>query len=148
MQGFARTRHPARCAFHSPWIHTMLRCASLAALAFALALPAAAQPVRKFTAQALRGELVVTQPPFATLNGQPAQLAPGARIRGADNMVYLSGAVAGRKLLVHYTLDAVGNLQDVWVLTPAEAARKPWPATPAQAATWSFNADAQVWVQR
>ncbi|MBL8307014.1 MAG: hypothetical protein JNM33_09975 [Rubrivivax sp.] len=124
----------------------MLRCVLLAALAVALALPAAAQPVRKFTAQTLRGELVVTQPPFAKLNGQTAQLAPGARIRGADNMVYLSGAVAGKKLLVHYTLDAVGNLQDVWVLTPAEAARQPWPATAAQAATWRFNADAQVWM--
>ncbi len=123
----------------------MLRCVSLAALSLALALPAAAQAVRKFPANALRGELVVTQPPAVALNGQAAQLAPGARIRGADNLVQLSGALVGRKLVVHYTLDVVGNLQDVWVLTPAEFARQPWPVTPAQAAAWRFNADAQIW---
>ncbi len=127
----------------------MLRCvppAALAAvLALVLALPAAAQSVRKFTAQTLRGELVVMQPPLVTLNGQAAQLAPGARIRGADNLVRLSGTLVGQKFVVHYTLDTLGNVMDVWVLTPAELARQPWPVTPAQAAAWRFNADAQTW---
>jgi len=123
----------------------MLRCVSLAALAVTLALPAAAQSHRKFPAAALRGELVVTQPPAVLLNGQPTQLAPGARIRGVDNLVQLSGTLVGRKFVVHYTRDTLGNVQDVWVLTPAELARQPWPTTPAQAAAWRFNPDAQVW---
>ena len=127
----------------------MLRCVPLAALApvlaLVLALPAAAQSVRKFTAQTLRGELVVMQPPLVTLNGQAAQLAPGARIRGTDNLVRLSGSLVGQKFIVHYTMDTLGNVMDVWVLTPAEFARQPWPATPAQAAAWSFNPDAQTW---
>ncbi len=117
-------------------------------LALTLALPAAAQTARKFPATALRGEIVITQPPQLVLNGQPAQLAPGARIRGADNLLHLSGTLVGRKLPVNYTLDPMGNLLDVWVLTPAERAVQPWPQTPAQAAAWRFNADAQTWSER
>lgn len=131
----------------------MTRCAPLASLALwatlslatLLPTPAAAQGVRKFPADALRGALVVLQPPQVALNGQAAQLAPGARIRGADNLLQLSGTLVGQKLLVHYTLDPVGNLLDVWVLRPEEAARQPWPTTRAEAAAWRFNPDAQAW---
>ncbi len=131
----------------------MLRCATraatLLALAFAFCLPAAAQAVRKFPANALRGEIVVTQPPELVLNQKfAARLAPGARIRGANGMQVMSGALVGQRLAVHYTLDPTsGSLLDVWILTPAEFARQPWPATPAEAAAWRFYPDAQVWVK-
>jgi hypothetical protein len=126
----------------------MLRCAFLALTALtagALALPAAAQMSRPFPATALRGELVVTQPPEVLVNRRQARLAPGARIRGADNLLLMSGALIGQRLLVHYTVEPGGELLDVWVLTPAEAARNPWPRTLAEAANWSFNPDAQTW---
>jgi hypothetical protein len=126
----------------------MTRCAflsSLAAVLLAAALPAAAQVQRNFPAHALRGELLIQQPPEALLNGRPARLAPGARIRGADNLLQMSGALAGQKLPVHYTLDNAGLLLDVWVLTPAELARRPWPTTPRQASEWVFDPVAQVW---
>lgn len=125
----------------------MLRCALLVAALAAASLPAAAQLQRNFPATALRGELRVTQPPEAVLNNRPARLAPGSRIRGADNMLVMSGAIVGRPLLVHYTLDPSGLMLDVWVLTPAEAARKPWPVTPEQAQAWRFNPDAQTWIR-
>jgi hypothetical protein len=136
---------------HSLGLHTMNRCvphaAALAAVALlaALPLPAAAQASRPFPATALRGELVLTAPPDALLNRQPARLAPGARIRDADNRVVLSGGIVGQKLLVHYTRDLQGHLLDIWVLTPAEANRKPWPTTPAEAAAWRFDPSAQAW---
>ena len=123
----------------------MLRCAIVATACALAAVPAAAQAPRNFPATALRGEIVVTQPPELTLNGQPARLAPGARIRGQNNLLVMSGAAVGQKLVVHYTVDPSGNLLDVWILTPAELARRPWPATPQQAAAWRFNPDAQVW---
>ena len=126
----------------------MLRCAPLAAALAVVSMPAAAQAPRNFPATALRGEITVTQPPELSLNGQPARLAPGARIRGQNNLLVLSGAAVGQKLLVHYTLDPTGNLLDVWILTPAEMARKPWPTTPQQAASWTFNPDTQVWSRR
>ena len=127
----------------------MLRCAALAVLVAiaAAALPAAAQmnPNRSFPATALRGEIAVQQPPGLLLNGKPARLAPGARIRGMDNMFLLQGALAGQKLVVHYTQDLNGELLDLWILTPAEMARQPWPTTHAEAAAWRFDPVAQAW---
>jgi hypothetical protein len=126
----------------------MPRCAPLLAAALvvaAAATTALAQPNRSFPATALRGDLVVTAPPLVLLNRQPASLAPGARIRDAGNRIVLSGQLTGQTLRVHYTRDLQGQLLDVWLLTPAEAARKPWPSTPAEAAAWRFDSDAQTW---
>ena len=67
----------------------------LAAAALAVSLPAAAQMQRNFPADALRGELQVLQPPEATLNGRPVRLAPGARIRGDNNLVVVSARSPG-----------------------------------------------------
>jgi hypothetical protein len=122
----------------------MIRCATLAVALFACALPVAAQMQRNFPANALRGELLVLQPPDAQLNGRPARLAPGARIRGDNNLLVVSGAIAHRRLRVHYTLDTGGQLLDVWVLTAAELAR-PWPSTPEQARAWAFDPATQAW---
>jgi hypothetical protein len=121
----------------------MLRCAIVLSLALAATLPAHAQ--RVFQQNALRGELVITQPPEALLNGKPARLAPSARIRSPSNLIQLSGSLLGQKLVVNYTLDSVGELRDVWILTDAEAAKKPWPTTPEQAQGWVFDATQQSW---
>ncbi len=121
----------------------MLRCATALTLACLVALPAAAQ--RVFQSNALRGELVVTQPPQALLNGKPVRLSPGARIRNPQNMLQLSGSLLGQELRVHYTLDPAGELRDVWILTDAELARKPWPTSPAQAQAWVFDPTFQRW---
>ena len=122
----------------------MLRCVLLAA-ALACALPAAAQVQRNFPATALRGTLAITQPPEVLLNGAPARLAPGARIRGTDNLLVLSGGLIGQRFVVDYTVDIAGLVMDVWLLTPQEAARQPWPTTAAQAAAWRFDPMAQTW---
>ena len=129
-----------RCAFLT------VRVGLLSALLCAASAPALAQ--RTFSAATLRGEVVVTLAPDVLLNGKPARLAPGARIRAANNMMALSGELAGMRLLVHYTLDLQGQILNMWVLTPQEAANKPWPVTPQQAQTWQFNAAQQAWSPR
>jgi len=125
----------------------MHRCAPWAALvaAVALALPVAAQVQRNFPQTALRGDLTFGQAPEVKLNGQATRLAPGARIRGTDNMLKMSGALTGQTLTVNYTIDGMGQLHDVWLLTDAEKARKPWPRTPAEAQAWNFDPAAQIW---
>ncbi|RQP23236.1 hypothetical protein [Piscinibacter terrae] len=125
----------------------MYRCAIAALSAACLVAPAAAQFQRNFPQTALRGALLITSPADATLNGQAARLAPGVRIRGQNNMLELSGALIGQKLLVHYTLDIDGLIKDVWILTPDEAAKRPWPTTVAESQAWSFDPAAQVWVK-
>lgn len=130
----------------SHWINTMYRCAFLTLAAACLVAPAAAQQ-RSFPQQALRGALVIHTPPEAVLNGQPARLAPGARIRGQNNMLAMSATLVGAKLLVNYTLDPQGLIKDVWILTPLEAERQPWPTTAAQAQAWGFDPVAQIWTK-
>jgi hypothetical protein len=121
----------------------MQRCAITVLLALATALPAYAQ--RVFQANALRGEIQVTQPPEVLLNGKPARLAPGARIRNPLNMIQLPGSLLEQRLAVNYTLDSEGSVRDVWILTETERAKSPWPTTPAQAQSWIFNSTLQTW---
>lgn len=89
---------------------------------------------RLFPAKALRGTLVVTQPPLVSMDGKATQLSPGARIRGTNNMLLLSGGLVNQTLTVNYTLEAHGMVHDVWVLTEAEAAEKRHTAASAAAA--------------
>jgi hypothetical protein len=121
--------------------------ALLAALVFNS--PALAQNVQRgFPANALRGEIAFGQPPEILLNGTSARLAPGARIRGANNLLQMSGALAGTKLTVNYTVDPGGLVLDVWLLSEQESARQPWPRTAKEAQTWAFDPVAQVWTPR
>jgi hypothetical protein len=101
---------------------------------------------RSFPADALRGALLVTDPPDVQLNAKTARLAPGARIRGANNLLVLSASLAGQKLLVHYTRDGEGLLKDVWILRADEAARF-WPASAEEAARYRFDPAAQTWTR-
>ncbi len=118
----------------------------LAGAAFVTADISVAQQVqRQFPKTALRGSIVVGDPPTVALNGRETRFAPGARIRNPSNMIVLSGTLVGAKLLVHYTLDSMGQLGDVWILTPEEAAKRPWPATQEQAEAWLFDASTQTW---
>ena len=123
----------------------MYRCLALAGSLLLLHSTAPAQVQRPFPATALRGELVVTAPPEARLNGAPTRLAPGARIRGRDNMLQMSAALVDQKLRVNYTLDLYGLVREVWILRDEEAAVKPWPRSLAEAQTWTFDPVAQTW---
>jgi hypothetical protein len=117
----------------------------LAVAAFVLPDLSLAQVQRQFPKSALRGSIIVGEPPTVMLNGSETRFAPGARIRNQSNMIALSGTLVGAKLLVHYTLDPMGQLSDVWILTADEAAKRPWPATPQQAEAWLFDPTTQTW---
>ncbi|QCB48233.1 hypothetical protein [Hydrogenophaga sp. PAMC20947] len=105
-----------------------LRRITLAALALASVTlwPAAqAQTLhRMFPGKALRGTLVVLQPPVITMDGVQNRLAPGSRIRATNNLMVLSGTVVGQELTVNYVLTPDGQVHDVWILTDIEAAEK------------------------
>jgi len=127
----------------------MFRCAVTVFLALALAgvTAAHAQTARNFSAQTLRGALEVTEPPAVLLNGEPARLAPGAKIFGQNNTTVVSSNLVGQRVLVHYTVDLLGQLKDIWLLTPQEAARKPWPRSRDEASSWVFNTSEQTWTR-
>lgn len=125
----------------------MYRCALATLAVAALIAPASAQPQRNFPQNALRGEIVVGTPPEIAVNGESARLAPGSRIRDARNMIQLSGALVGQRLLVNYTIDSYGLVKDVWILRADEAAVQPWPTTPEQARRWAFDPVRLSWTQ-
>ena len=126
--------------------HPLLAWLLCAASLLAWALPAAAQVARVFPREALRGDLTVVDPPVLVVNAQPAQLAPGARIRGLDNMLVLSAQIVGVKMAVNFTTDDRGNVKDVWILRPEEA-KALWPRTPAEATQWVFDPVTGVWAK-
>ena len=123
----------------------MLRLAIALAAAACLVAPAAAQVQRNFPQNALRGGIVFGEAPEIVLNGNVGRLSPGARIRDMNNMTLVPSAVIGGRYLVNYTIDLSGLVKDVWILRPEEAAVRPWPTTPDQAAAWIFDPAAQTW---
>ena len=138
-----------RCATPSKssrqrWI--ALAIASAAAVAALVPLSAEA---RRFPINALRGRIVFTSPPDIELNGDPARLSPGVRIHNFNNMMIMTGAVAGsdRKYVVDYTVESTGLVSEVWLLTTDEADVSPWPRNTTEAGKWTFDYMAQTWTK-
>ena len=92
-------------------------------LILALFASAAAAQLRTIPADAQRAEMRHVQENVVELNGQRAQLAPGAQIRDASNRVIMPTALPSGSL-VKYRLDASGHVRQVWILTPQEAAAR------------------------
>ena len=94
------------------------------ALAFACLAPFAQTLVREAPADVRPALIEVSAtPPIIAVNGEPARLSPGARIRDVNNMLVLSGTLAGRTVHTVYRKDAAGLVHEVWLLTPQEYAR-------------------------
>lgn len=106
----------------------MNRCTLASGLLAALLLSLAplssahAQAVqREFPAKALRGSMVVVQPPLVAMDDKPTRFAPGARILDASNRLVQPATLVNQELTVNYTLDLRGQVHQVWVLSEAEA---------------------------
>ena len=74
-------------------------------------------------------------------------MAAAYRVHGYNNLLLMSGQLVGVEGVVDYALDVGGQVYEVWLLTPAEAAKKPWPRSPAEAAAWTFDPIAQTWTK-
>jgi hypothetical protein len=126
----------------------LISCAAVFSGLHAPSVQAQIQFQRSFPQEALRGELTFgTVPPEAKLNDTVTRLAPGARIRGQNNMLVMSDGLRGQTFVVLYTRDLLGQPKDVWMLRPEEISRTPWPTTPEEAKTWRFDATTQIWTK-
>lgn len=99
------------------------RAALAAALALSLSHAFAQGIVREAPADVRPARMAVDTPPDITLDGQPARLSPGARIRNVQNLVVLSGSLAGLNVPVVYRRDAGGLVREAWILTEDEYAK-------------------------
>ncbi|WEF32920.1 hypothetical protein [Pseudoduganella chitinolytica] len=104
---------------------------TLGVLAALPLLPAFAEP-RVFPPEAKRGALTPGWFPDITLDGKPRRLAPAARIFNQDNLVELPAALRGRDLPVYYTENGDGDVDRVWLLTPAESRQRQRPGVARQ----------------
>ncbi len=85
---------------------------------------------RQFPANALRGRMKVVQGAEILMDGKPERLSPGSRIRGPQNNLVMTGAIAGEEYTVNFVRDAYNNVHQVWILTALEAKQKIKSATP------------------
>ena len=96
--------------------------AKLVALLICALLPASAtaqlRPIPDF---ANRGHIVQIEGPIVEIDGERMRLSPGAQIRDQSNRIIIPMSVPPGTL-VKYTLDSLGEIHRVWVLTPEEAA--------------------------
>ena len=96
-------------------------------------LPPDPQRIPPISPRAKFGVLRVVAPPDALLDGKPVRLSPGARIRGTNNLLVMSAAIAGQDLKVLYTVEPMGLVHEVWILTLRETVihtpPKPLPTT-------------------
>ena len=130
----------------------MYRCAarwSIAAIvAVGISASAAAQNMRAFPQNTLRGAIVFSADRQLTLNGRATSLTPGARVRNQQNMIVMPDTLIGARWLVHYTMDMGGEqVREVWILTPEEAAVRPWPTKPEELQTWLYDATTMTWTK-
>jgi len=88
-----------------------------------LALPALAFG-RPFPPAALRGKMTPGYAPDVTIDGKPRQLSPSSRIFNQDNLIEMPAALRGKDLVVNYTVDGMGYIDRIWILTGDEAAIK------------------------
>ncbi|MFI4926291.1 MAG: hypothetical protein ACHP7E_01220 [Burkholderiales bacterium] len=95
------------------------------ALFAVVAVSAAAQAVMRDAPQNVAPGLIAVSatPPLIAVDGKPDRLAPGARIHDRNNMLVLTGAVAGQSLYTVYRRDSAGLVHDVWVLNEEEYAK-------------------------
>jgi len=98
----------------------------LAGLAGALALAGAVAQtsiLRTLPEGAKRGTLSHLRENLVSLDGRQMKLAPGAQIRGANNLIVQPTALP-KDSLVKYQLNGSGELFRAWVLTTDETAAK------------------------
>jgi len=69
-----------------------------------------------------KGQMVVSSPTNASIDGQPMLLAPGVQIRDPFNMVVLPGMIQ-QPVPVRYMTDPSGAIARVWILSGQEASQ-------------------------
>jgi hypothetical protein len=93
-------------------------------LAFA-ATAALAQAVMRDAPKDVKPAIIAVSatPPIITVDGKPDRLSPGSRVRDRNNMLVLSGALAGKTLYTVYRRDSAGLVHEVWLLNEEEYAK-------------------------
>jgi hypothetical protein len=144
-------RRASRCLFSIPLVLAALCIAACSTTSSGPSggTPAAQAPYnyRSLPQRSLRGELVVIAAPEVRVNGKTTRLSAGSRIRNEGNMIVMATTLTNQRLVVNYTMDLTGQVQDVWILGPNER-NLAWPRTVEEAQRWEFDTGRQAWTPR
>jgi hypothetical protein len=89
-----------------------------------VALSALAVP-RSFPANVKRGTMSGSIYPQILIDGQIQRLSPGAKIKSRQNAIIMYSSLMNNVFIVNYTIDNLGDVDKVWILTDEELANKP-----------------------
>lgn len=78
---------------------------------------------RTFPANAKRGALSAGVYPQVTIDGQVQRLSPGAKILSKQNLIVMLPTLMNNVYTVNYTVDQLGLIDKVWILTDEELAQ-------------------------
>jgi hypothetical protein len=101
------------------WMQAAVAAAALVASA------AFAQAVMRDAPKDVKPGIIAVSatPPIITVDGKEDRLSPGARVRDRNNMMVLSGGLAGQTLYTVYRRDSAGLVHEVWLLNEEEYAK-------------------------
>ena len=80
---------------------------------------------RIIPSNAKRAQISFAHYPTVLLDGKVCRTSPGLRIYNQRNMTQVNSSLAGYKFEASYTLDAMGQLNRIWILTREEMLRSP-----------------------
>ncbi|MFZ6689444.1 hypothetical protein ACO0K0_16995 [Undibacterium sp. SXout11W] len=107
-------------------IAKFFRCLSILLVLAGLTAPSFAQVAadRQFPPNAKRGILDMSNYPNVTMDGYPRRLAPSSRIFSVTNLIVMPSTLSDNNIVVHYTENGFKDIDQVWILTQSEIAKK------------------------
>ncbi len=103
----------------------MTKVSSVLGLLAWLLLSPLAQAARDFPQDAQRGTITAHQYPNYRIGSTTYRLAPGGRIFNQQNLIIMPVSLSRAQAEVMYRIDYLGELSEIWLLTPEEAALNP-----------------------
>jgi hypothetical protein len=93
-----------------------------AALAFAATAVAAQITTERGAPLGVKPAIIAVSatPPVIQVDGKADRFSPGARIRDRQNMLVLTGNLAGKSVYTVYKRDGAGLVHEVWLLNEEE----------------------------
>src|SRR6188768_834860 len=105
-------------------MYTMNRwsLSALAALAFAATSVCAQITTERGAPLGVKPAIIAVSatPPIIQVDGKDDRFSPGARIRDRQNLLVLTGSLAGKSIYTVYKRDSAGLVHDVWLLNEEE----------------------------
>lgn len=80
---------------------------------------------RNFPQKAKRGEMKAFQYPYMKIGDKTLHMSAGSRIYNEQNFIIMPASLQKQTAQIMFTTDIGGKLSEIWLLTAAEAKKRP-----------------------